>query len=174
MGVAWLRPGEKKPECATWRFKARGAGECYLEFLERLGELLKVLPDVQIAIELMTVVTHDGHVDAKQVQLSSGWFNALDMMRARRGLREIEQTPIQSWRSKSHGKVKAPKEIKEQNERRKYLKQAAIDFCEGNGWPVANDEEAEALCILEWLRIEYEPGYSFSAGHGGHQQAMAL
>ena len=80
---------------------------------------------------------------------------------------------IQSWRSKTHGKVYVPKELKlDQNQRSKWFKQQAKAYCDRNGWSYGTEDEAEALCMLDYIRIENEPNYAFDRGRSYQQETL--
>ncbi len=57
-----------------------------------------------------------------------------------------------AWRKMLFGVGQAPKELKKAAERRKWLKQQAIDACRARGWDVENDDEADA-CGLANLAL---------------------
>ncbi len=68
--------------------------------------------------------------------------------KARVGCREIE---AHKWRARFIGMSQAPRSIKGAQARRKFLKQRAMDACAHRNWKVANDDEAEAAGILDYL-----------------------
>ncbi|MEM7303380.1 MAG: hypothetical protein AAF468_20055 [Pseudomonadota bacterium] len=90
-----------------------------------------------------------------------------------KGLPEaITYLPTQ-WRSKffPSGWMKVPDELKnDEQRRRRRLKDLAISECQKRGWDVKYDDEADALGILEALRIDTEPGYGFEHGRSGKHQ----
>lgn len=162
----------------TWKFKQDDPGECYSSFLGNIRIKLEQLPDCQIGIELMTIVVHEDakgkpHIDAEQVMFSSGWPTHAQTLCWRMRKRPPELIAIGSWRSRTHGKVRAPNGMK-QSDRTKFFKEAAFGFCRSNGWTPDTDNAAEALCILSYLRVLHEPEFAFAHGHAHHQEALAL
>ena len=121
-------------------------------------------------MELMTIVTHEDarglpRVDAEQVMFSSGWPTHTQTILFTKDMRELEMIPIQSWRSKTHGYVTTPKGSKmDQNARAAWFKEKAMAYCDANGWEYDSPDEAEALCMLDYLRQLHEPGYAFERG----------
>jgi hypothetical protein len=91
------------------------------------------------------------------------------------GLRPAETIAIATWRSKTHGKLRVPDQMKsaKQADRSKWLKQQAKAYCDRNGWSYSTEDEAEALCMLDAVRIIHEPSYAFDKGQSyGHQEAL--
>lgn len=177
MGFAYCLAGGERLRSGTWHFKQERHGAAYADYAKRLTELVAGLPDVQIGMELMTIVGHDDgkggtRVDAKQVVFSAGWPAVTHTICYAKNLRVPEMIAIQTWRSKSHGFVITPKGSgMNQNQRAAWFKQKAKEYCDKNGWKYDSADEAEALCILDYLRQEYEPGYAFDRGaHFAHHQ----
>jgi hypothetical protein len=175
MGWAHCLRGGDELQFGTWKFKHELAGAAYSAFLGNLKSKYDVLPDLQVGIELMTIVGHEDErgntaIDAQQVEFSAGWPTHAKTLSYRMDRRPPEMIAISSWRSKTHGKTRAPDGYK--GDKRKYLKQKAIDYCHANGWEAANDEEAEAICMLVYMRILYEPDFAFERGHSFQQEAL--
>lgn len=175
-GFAHCLAGGEKIRHGTWRFKQESPGEAFSQFATYLKRTLSGLPDPQVAMELATIVTHgdDNRIDAKQVVFSSGWPSIAQVICHSMGLREPQMIAIQTWRSKSHGKVVTPKEMKgaSQAQRSKWFKQQARIYCEKNGWSYETDDEAEALCMLDAVRVMNEPGHAFDRGRSFRQEAL--
>lgn len=176
-GFAFCLAGGSKLRSGTWRFKQAEHGAAYAEFATKLKAMVSDLPDVQIGIELMTIVGHEdgkggSRVDAKQVLFSSGWPAIVHTLCYTMNLRPPEMIAIQSWRSRTHGAVVTPKGSgMNQNERAKWFKEKAKAYCDRNGWKYDSADQAEALCLLDYLRQEYEPGFAFDRGsHFDHHQ----
>lgn len=177
MGFAYCLTGGGNIRHGTWRFTQKSAGEAYATFVAYLKRTLESLPDPLIGIELMTIVEHEGqngksHIDAQQVMFSSGWPTHAQTLCHSMGLREPQFIAISTWRSKTHGKTRAPKTITKQADRSKWFKRQARDYCERQGWSYDTDDEAEALCMLDALRILNEPDHAFDRGRSFQQDGL--
>lgn len=178
MGFAYCLAGGEKLRSGTWRFKQESPGAAYAEFISYLKRMLQGLPDPQVGMELMTIVDHGENgksaIDAKQVMFSSGWPTHAQTLCHTMGLREPELIAIGTWRSKTHGKLRVPENMKraKQTEKSKWLKLQAKLFCDKNGWAYNSDDEAEALCMLDALRIIHEPDYAFDKGQSYQQESF--
>lgn len=178
MGFAYCLAGGEKIRSGTWKFTQKSAGHAYAEFVQYLKRTLNGLPDPLVGMELMTIVDHgkDGKsaIDAQQVMFSSGWPTHAQTLCHTMGLREPELIAISTWRSKTHGKMRVPDELKKakQAEKSKWLKLQARIYCDNNGWTYTSDDEAEALCMLDALRIINEPDHAFDKGRSFHQDSF--
>lgn len=178
MGFAYCLAGGEKIRSGTWRFTQQSAGAAYAEFVTFLKRSLSGLPDPLVGIELMTIVDHgqDGKsaIDAQQVMFSSGWPTHAQTVCHIMGLREPELIAISTWRSKTIGKTRAPDSMKNEKPavRQKWLKEQAKIYCDQNGWSYNSTDEAEALCMLDALRIIHEPSYAFDKGRSYHQESF--
>jgi hypothetical protein len=74
------------------------------------------------------------------------------------GARVIEIEPS-TWRSKILGVTMAPKLIKGTDVRRAWIKRKAVEHCRARGYGETTDDEADALCILEYLRLRIDPTF---------------
>lgn len=61
-----------------------------------------------------------------------------------------EEAPIDTWRKHFIGFTRAPKGMRGNNRRRQHLKDAAMRACVERDWFVKQDDEADALGILDW------------------------
>jgi hypothetical protein len=144
-------------------------------FTQYMRRTLESLPDPLIVIELPTIVSHgeDGRVDAEQVLFTAGWTTHAQTLAHIMGLRQPDLIAIQTWRSRTHGKTFAPKELKlTQNERSKWFKDRAKEYCDKNGWSYQTTDEAEALSILDAVRMIHEPTYAFDKGRSYVQDSL--
>lgn len=178
MGFAYCHAGGKGIKHGTWRFTQNSPGAAYAEFITYLKRLLSGLPDPLVGIELMTIVNHGKNgnieIDAQQVMFSSGWPTHAQTVCHIMGLREPELIAISTWRSKTHGFMRTPDHMKgeKQTVKSKWLKQKAKDYCDKNGWSYNSEDEAEALCMLDALRIIHEPSYAFDKGRSYQQESF--
>lgn len=178
MGFAYCLAGGLNIRHGTWRFKQASPGAAYAEFVTFLKRALVALPDPLVGMELMTIVDHgsDGKsaIDAKQVMFSSGWPTHAQTLCHSMGLREPELIAISTWRSKTHGKMRVPDNMKtaSQTDKSKWLKLQAKLYCDRNGWSYETEDEAEALCMLDALRIMNEPDYAFDKGRSYQQESF--
>lgn len=65
--------------------------------------------------------------------------------------------PMQTWRKHFLGRGRAPKETRNS---RKWMKEAAKARCRQMGWKVSDDNEAEALGILDLIRARNSQAYA--------------
>ncbi len=176
MGFSMCLAGGGSLRHGTWTFRQERHGEVFADYANVLRRQLNSLPDPQLALEMLTIVDHNGHIDGNQVAFTAGWYSVAHTICYTMKLREPEIIPIQTWRSKTHGKTTVPKELKEklntQPLRSKWFKQQAKNYCDKNGWSYDSDDEAEALCGLDALRIIYEPNYAFGKGKAYRQEAF--
>lgn len=175
MGFAHCLSGGEKLKHGTWRFNQSSPGEAYYTFTQFLRRTLDGMPDPLVVLELPTIVSHgeDGRVDAEQVLFTAGWTTHAQTLCHIMALRQPDLIAIQSWRSKTHGKTFAPKDQKmSQNERSKWFKERAKEYCEKHGWSYQTSDEAEALCILDAVRQIHEPKYAFDRGRAYQQESL--
>ncbi|MCM0751565.1 hypothetical protein DEA98_10185 [Brucella pseudogrignonensis] len=176
MGIAYCLAGGENIRHGTWKFNQKSAGEAYATFVQYLKRTLSALPDPLVGIELTTIVDHgkDGKsaIDAQQVIFSSGWPTHAQTLCHTMGLREPQFIAISTWRSKTHGKLRVPDAMKKakQAERSKWFKLQAKTYCDKNGWSYSTEDEAEALCMLDALRIMNEPDHAFDRGRSFQQE----
>lgn len=177
-GFAYCLAGGENLRHGTWRFNQKRHGEAYTMFAQYLRRVLSNLPDPQVGIELTTIVDHGQpgkpSIDAQQVIFSAGWPVIAQTVCFSMDLREPEMMAISTWRSKTHGKLRVPDTLKKakQTVKSKWLKQQAKDYCDKNGWSYNSEDEAEALCMLDALRIIYEPDYAFDKGRTYQQESL--
>ncbi|MEN5275809.1 hypothetical protein ABE527_02555 [Brucella sp. TWI432] len=176
MGFAYCLAGGEKLRHGTWRFTQPAPGEAFATFASYLRRLLQDLPDPLVAMELATIVSHgdDNRIDAKQVIFSAGWPSIAQTVCHTMNLREPEMVAIQTWRSKTHGKTRVPDAMKhaKQNDKSKWFKEQARQYCNQQGWSYNTADEAEALCILDAVRIIHEPEYAFDKGRSYKQEGL--
>lgn len=178
MGFAHCLAGGSNLKHGTWRFNQASHGAAFSEFITFLKRVLGGLPDPLVGIELMTIVDHGQNgkvqIDAQQVMFASGWPTHAQTICHMMGLREPEFLAISTWRSKTHGKTRVPENLQTapQQEKSKWLKQQAKDYCDRNGWAYQTEDEAEALCMLDALRIIHEPSYAFDKGRSFQQEVL--
>ncbi|WP_310203376.1 hypothetical protein [Ancylobacter sp. 3268] len=126
----------------------------------------------------MTIVAHGPNqvIDPEQIAFSAGWQAIAKAVCFQMRLRPAETIAIATWRSRTHGKTRVPKDLEKapQAQRSKWLKQQAIIYCDREGWSYNTEDEAEALCMLHALRIEHEPGLAFDRGKSYVQQQTLL
>ena len=84
-------------------------------------------------------------------------LGAIELACHDRGVRCREAT-MDDWRQHFVGFCRAPKSLSP-NERRKHLKNAALDACAARGWNVETDDEAEACGILDYVLSLDNPSY---------------
>lgn len=174
MGFATCLAGGGNLSYGTWKFTDADHGSAYAAFAKQIGAMLADLPDAQVGMEMLTIVPHEGengksHVDAEQVGFSAGWPAIAKVKCFVARVRPPEMIAISAWRSKTHGKTRAPNGVKESS---KWLKQQAFIYCRANGWSPDTDNAAEALCMLDYLRILHEPAFAFDQGQSFQQERL--
>lgn len=71
--------------------------------------------------------------------------------------------PINTWRSMVLGTSRAPKHITDSNKRRQWWKRQALAKCEELGWPVRDDNAAEASLIAYAYRLKTDQTFSINS-----------
>lgn len=174
MGWASCLRGGEHLAYGTWKFPQADHGEAYAAFAKQFGVPLAALPDLQVGMEMLTIVAHEDdkgrpQVDAEQVGFSAGWPAIAKTKCFVAGARPPEMVAISAWRSRTHGKTRAPIGMKNSTA---WLKQKAFEYCHANGWTPDSDNAAEALCILDYMRILYEDSYAFDRGYPSEQTRL--
>lgn len=174
MGWACCLAGGDRLEYGTWKFGQPDHGAAYAAFAKQFGSVLAIWPDLQVGMEMLTIVPHEGEngkpqVDAEQVGFSAGWPAIAKTKCFVAGCRPPEMIAISAWRSKTHGKTRAPIGVKNSSG---WLKQQAFAYCASNGWNPDSDNAAEALCMLDYLRILHEPSFAFDRGQSFDQPRL--
>lgn len=67
---------------------------------------------------------------------------------------------MQAWRKHFLGRASAPKDIKDKAERRKWLKSECIRQCRARGWNPRDDNEADALGLMDCVLCTDYPEYA--------------
>jgi len=113
-------------------------------------------------------------IDPEQIAFSAGWQAIAKTVCHTMGLRPAMLIAIATWRSKTHGKMRVPETMKgaKQAEKSKWLKLQAKLYCDRNGWSYDTEDEAEALCMLDAVRIMHEPSYAFDKGRSYQQESF--
>jgi len=91
-----------------------------------------------------------------------GLANVTEMIAHDLGIDCVE-TYQQSWRLHFVGVVRAPIDIEGQNERRKWIKLRVMNECRKRGWKPVDDNEADALGILDYFRARKDPLHAMQA-----------
>lgn len=119
------------------------------------GEVRRVISTYEID-EVFTEapwVTRDPtKLDARALALSFGFQASIAMACEKEGLGvdRLHSIPPDEWRRMVLERTKAPKEVKGSNERRKWLKNAALTECQIRGWTVTNHDAAESALLWEF------------------------
>lgn len=143
----------------TWDFtrdhegnKCTRRGQYYLNLWDSISQLRRHHgiedDDLEIVIE---AEAYSAACTEASAQLAGGWLATLEMMCERRALVYPRTVTTTSWRKAFIGVTKAPKEITDANERRKWIKDKVLEECARRGLKPQNDNEADALGIMFWL-----------------------
>lgn len=177
MGWGFCRFGGINVQHGTWKFDEKSHGAAYTSFRNRIVTIADKFPGILIGIELMTIVPREDdkgrwQVNAPQIEFSSGWPAILKQVCHEKGLTDPEEVAISSWRSRTHGKTRVPKGYAGKSDA--FFKKAALDYCQKQGWSPGSHNAAEALGIMDYLRILHEPSFAFEKGASHQQESLSL
>ena len=173
-GFAFCERGGRELHSGVWRFKGKSHGEIYHGFLKMFANTLDALPQpVAVGIEDLTIVARQDAkgkptVDAHQIEVTAGWYSIAKLVCYLRDIAPPEMLNIAAWRSRTHGKTRAPDKFRGTD----WLKQQAVNYCKDQGWYPKTHDEAEALCMLVYLRILHEPDFAFDKGLSFQQEPL--
>lgn len=175
-GFAMCKAGGADLKHGTWKFQQPIHGEAFATYANYLKRTLSDMPDPLVVMEKLTFVAHKDakggeRIDPDQIAFSAGWYSIAKTVCFTMGFREPDTLPIQTWRAKTIGAA-APKTLKVQAERSKWFKQKAKDYCDAQGWSYSSADEAEALCMLDAVRMIHETGYAFDKGRSYLQESF--
>lgn len=145
------------------QFKAKQFGARCKEYRQWLVDMVKEHDVDLVGIETMYKGVNSNETTEK-------WLRALNIIAhevcATRNI-EIEEVAINAWRSVFVGVTHAPKWVgadlpkqKRQYEARKWIKKRVIEECQSRGWSPKDDNEADALGILEFVRRKHDHDYA--------------
>ncbi len=151
-----LRLDDGKIFYGSWKLKKPTEkimnGYVYIRYGQAISQTLKdhgVSPNqCRIAIE---GESYNSIGTEQSKDLRAGWFNILDFWCAWKGAISLVKCPPMAWRKAFIQATQAPKEIKDPDDRREWIKTRVISECEKRGWKPKNDNEADALGILLWF-----------------------
>lgn len=155
-GFAYGDPGTR-PTIGTIRLDSgMGPGRRFNTLEGRIRNLISVYEIDAVFLESVWVPRDPTKIDTKQLSLGFGWQTCIQMACEKEGLgsNRVHIIPPDEWRSMTLETTKAPKSVIGASERRKWLKQAAMDACRARGWVVPNNDAAEAALLWEF-GIEY-------------------
>lgn len=137
----------------TWNLgKNLRRGEYYLKLWTEIADLRRAKEidedDLEIVLESEAYGARRSEASA---QMSAGWLTTLEIMCERRGLSYPRTVTTTSWRSAFIGVTQAPKDIKDTNKRRKWLKDAVMAECQRRKLQPKDDNSADALGIMFWM-----------------------
>ncbi|KAB2728234.1 hypothetical protein [Brucella anthropi] len=132
--------------------KCTRRGQYYLNLWDSISQMRRhhgiEEEDIEIVIEAEAYSAARTEASA---QLAGGWLATLEIMCERRALLYPRTVTTSSWRKAFIGVIKAPKEIKDTNERRKWIKDKVMEECHRRGLKPVDDNCADAIGILFWL-----------------------
>lgn len=172
-GVIYLALDQSPKRIGWARASAGDVPTCGVEALPRDGRRDAVFMEAayvwvrrQIRDEFVTEVVVEcafAGMDPEIYSRSCKLIGAIEWACHRAEVRCREAEPPK-WRARFIGRAQAPKSIKGNHLRRKWLKEQAMKACEARGWPVQCDDEAEACGILDYVMALDDPDYGATTG----------
>lgn len=132
--------------------KCTRRGQYYLNLWDSISQLRRhhgiEEEDIEIVIEAEAYSAARTEASA---QLAGGWLATLEIMCERRALLYPRTVTTSSWRKAFIGVIKAPKEITNPVERRKWIKDRVLEECRRRGLKPIDDNCADAIGCMYWL-----------------------
>lgn len=156
-GWAMWQPGWDAPRFGTWKLGSEftSTGKTFVNVHRKLNELLQVAGEFETVTyeEPLLLGPSAGHT-SKEIQiLLIGLMTHVESYCAAKRIGRCQGVDNGAWRATFLEGVKVPKGLK-RGERSKTLKSLCIERCRQFGWNPSNDNEADALGILEyWLHL---------------------
>lgn len=146
-------------------------GERMLEFDDWFDRAIHSLKVTHVFIEMPA--TQLDHRESLSANIATFGIPALIAMVCKNYDIELAVVTPSSWRTAFIGTGSAPKGLV-QKQRRPWLKEQAKKACAARGWLVANDNEAEALGILNYGIMSIDPVYASRQGPLFRRAEMAF
>lgn len=151
-GWGFYRPGLDAPLSGVWNLSGKN-GQRFAQLRDRVGERIEMGVD-RIVCEAPFI--QKGHENI--LELLYGLRAQVVELAYRKRVDFVSVPPMQ-WRPSFIGCTQAPKYVPKP-QKRAWLKNRAIEECEKRGWPVRDDNAAEALGILDYERCRIFPDYA--------------
>lgn len=151
-----LRYGEdQRIVYGTWKL---GEGERPGVYFLQLGRLITALRrEYGIEDQPLQIVIENKALNATGTQetkhLAESWLAVVEIYAEAKNLPPPIAVGVNSWRSAYIGRSMAPKEVKGDAERRKWIKAATVAECRRRGLEPADDNQADSLGILFWFLV---------------------
>lgn len=132
--------------------KCTRRGQYYLNLWDNISQLRRHHGIEEENLEI--VIEAEAYSAARteaSAQLAGGWLATLEMMCERRSLVYPRTVTTSSWRKAFIGVVRAPKEITNADERRKWIKDKVLEECARRGLKPKDDNCSDAIGIMFWL-----------------------
>ena len=132
--------------------KCARRGQYYLNLWDNISQLRRHHGIEEENLEI--VIEAEAYSAARteaSAQLAGGWLATLEMMCERRSLVYPRTVTTSSWRKAFIGVVRAPKEITNADERRKWIKDRVLEECARRGLKPKDDNSSDAIGIMFWL-----------------------
>lgn len=152
-GIAGL---DRPLEYGSQKFDAADLGERAAQFVDWLLPTVARLEITDLAIEPPVPVMGATRIEVT-IWLQGIYLRVLEIAARRR----LVLWPVHesTWRSWFLGVTRAPKEVKGKD-RRKWLKQRCIAECRARGFNPKDDNSADALAILDYVKAQSDPDYA--------------
>jgi len=153
---AWAlwNPDTKKVTFGSWNFGDSGIhGEYYARFIAGIEDVLidhNLDKDFSLRI-VIEAPTPNADRSAASLALSEGWIAIVKLWCYRRKLVEPIAVVVNSWRSFFIKGAVKPKGLSK-GESRNWLKEQVILVCNSYNIHPSNDNEADAIGILRWMK----------------------
>lgn len=151
----WL--GEGWPQYGAQKFKAADLGERATEFSDWLASIVTAHGITDIGVEPpVPVMTGNTNIET-ETWLKGAFLRVLEISHRRR--LNVWRVHESSWRSHFLGVTRAPKDVGK-TKRRQWLKRACIEECRARGFDPKDDNAADALGILSYVRAMSDADYA--------------
>jgi len=146
---------DKRIAYGTWRL---GEGERPGVYFLLLGRQITALRrEYGIEDQPLQIVIENKALNATGTQetkhLAESWLAVVEIYAEAKNLQQPIAVGVNSWRSAFIGRSMAPKEVRGESERRKWIKAATIAECRRRGLEPKDDNQADALGILFWYLV---------------------
>lgn len=150
-------PGEGWPQYGSQKFKAADLGERATEFADWLAATVAAHDITDVGVEPPVPVMSGNTNIETETWLKGAFLRVLEVAHRRR--LNVWRVHESSWRSHFLGVTRAPKDV-EAKKRRTWLKRVCIEECRARGFDPKDDNAADALGILSWVRAMTDADYA--------------
>ena len=159
-GWACWKAGDEWPSYGSIKFQTPDLGERAKMFSDWLISIVVAEKITDIAIESPIQPIIGGTQLDILIWLYGCFLRVLEIS----SRRQINVHPVTTtqWRSWFLGVTQAPRSL-DKSRRRTWLKRRCVDECKARGYAPNNDNEADALAILDYIRSQNDMAYARSS-----------